>query len=89
MKKLLIGAVSAVALSFAFAAMPATAAPNASDFCKAFNDFGVTHGQCTSHFSGGDSLPVTRCKIIKKYFLAFFNANWKNIGDCVSDARHL
>lgn len=88
MKKLLIGAVSAVALSFALGAAPASAAGfNASQFCKDFSDFGVTHGECTSYFAGGNSLPVTNCKFIQDNFPVIFDANWKNLGQCVSETR--
>ena len=91
MKKLLIGAVSAVALSLAFTG-PASATPGASQFCTANGDFGVSHGECTSIlenlFNDGNATPVGVCKFIKVAFPGFFDATWKNLGDCVSDFRH-
>jgi hypothetical protein len=78
-----------LAFALSFTAAPAAAAPNASQFCTANGDFGVTHGECTSFFAGGNSLAVTNCKFIRDNFPAIFDANWKNLGDCVSFMRHL
>jgi len=88
MKKLLIGAVSAVALSFAFAG-GANAAPNWSQFCTDNSDFGLSHGECTSLFNSyynkgkGNNDASAICKDIKLSDPAFFDANWKNHGQCV------
>lgn len=88
--KTIVRSLSAVAVAamISLSATPSQA-QNASQVCKAFNDFGATHGQCTSFFSGGNNTPVTVCKIIRDNFPAFFDANWKNLGQCVKDARHV
>jgi len=93
MKKLLIGAVSAVALSFAFTG-PASALPGVSEFCTANGDFGVSHGRCVSIvqniFNNGNAEEVGICKLLKEVFPDAFDGDpWKNLGDCVSDLRHL
>lgn len=86
MKKLLIGAVSAVALSFALAATPALAG-DASKICKANNDFGLTHGECTSLLAGGNSIAPVACKNYRDTQPALFDAQFKSLGDCVSYVR--
>jgi hypothetical protein len=89
MKKLLIGAVSAFALSFVLAGS-ANAAPNFSQFCKDNNNFGLaSHGDCVSVYSAffnngkGNNDAAALCKNIKDTDPAFFDANWKNVGQCV------
>lgn len=87
MKNLLIGAVSAVALSFAFGAAPASAA-SANSICKDNSDLGfATHGECVSFIN--KDLIVDACKNFKANNPAAFDANYKNLGDCVSSIRHL
>jgi hypothetical protein len=93
MKKLLIGAVSAVALSFAFAVAPTSAAPgfNASKYCTDNGDFAPflsSHGECVRYFTkiadtttSNDA--VAFCKVIQDVDPAFFDSVWKNIGQCV------
>ena len=97
MKKILIGTSAAVALAFAlsFSATTPAQAGDASAFCKANNDFsafsvnGFTHGQCTSFFAGGNSGPVTGCKWLRDNLPLAFDANFKNLGACVSFWRSL
>ena len=90
MKKLLIGAVSAAALSFAFAG-PASALPGVSQFCTANGDFAPalsSHGECVRYFTkifdanpNNDAVAV--CKVIQDVDPAFFDLFFKNIGQCV------
>ena len=88
MKKLLIGAVSAVALSFAFTG-PASADPSFSKFCSDNNDFGYTHGECTSILTGfynkgkGNNDAAAVCRDFRAGSPAFFDAAWGNLGKCV------
>lgn len=85
MKKVLVGAVSAVALSLALAAMPAQAAGlNGSELCKAYNNFGASHGECTSAWESNKGT-VAFCKWAKDTFPAAFDASFKNLGQCVSE----
>ena len=87
MKKFLIGAVSAVALSFAFGAAPASAA-SANSLCKDNNDFGfATHGECVSWIN--KDLIVDACKNYKATNPVAIDASFKNLGDCISQTRHL
>ena len=89
MKKLLIGAVSAIAMSFVLAGS-ANAAPNWSQVCKDNNNFGVSHGECTSILNGfnnkvqGNNDAAAYCKAIKATDPAFFDANFKNVGACIT-----
>lgn len=90
MKKLLIGAVSAVALSFALTGS-AVAAPNWSQFCKDNNIPGYSHGDCTSILNGffnkgqGNNDVAAFCKDLKTGAPAFFDAAWGNVGRCIKD----
>lgn len=94
MKKLLIGAVSAVALSFAFAGS-ASAAPGASQFCTANEDFPwlgfSSHGECVSTFqnlfNNGNADAVGACKFIRSVLPGPFEAFYGNLGRCVSSIR--
>jgi len=89
MKKLAIGALSALALAFAFT--PASAADPINDFCKANNELGLSnHGECVTLLKGkSNNLPPTLCKYLKENYAAIFDANFKNQGDCVSYFRTL
>jgi hypothetical protein len=90
MKKLLIGAVSAAALTLALS-MPASAAPGASQACKVLGDLGLSHGECVSllqaNFNNGNADAVGLCKFTKEFNPALFDALFKNLGDCVSSLR--
>jgi len=91
MKKLLIGAVSAVALTLAFSG-PAAAVPGASQYCTANGDFGLSHGDCVSLienlYNKGNAEEVGVCKLFKEFYPGIFDYYFKNLGDCVSSLRH-
>ena len=90
MKKLLITAASAAALSLPLligATTPALAL-NVSDYCKANNDFGMSHGECVGQLINGN---------IPKFCRAFLDADpvafeaqfgSTSLGACVSTIRH-
>ncbi len=85
MKKLLIGAVSVVALSFAFAGPASADGFNGSEYCTANGDFSwyfSSHGDCTSYFESNRG-SVVWCKLLKDYgYLEYYG--FKNLGQCVA-----
>lgn len=95
MKKVLVATVAAAALTFCFSAAPVTAAPgfNASQYCKSINDAGYSHGDCTSivtkvvNKTGSDDAAAF-CQDLKLEFPDFFDATFKNLGECVSSFHH-
>ena len=95
MKKLLIGAVSAVALSFAFAVAPASADPSFSKYCTDNNDFGLSHGECTSILTAyynkgkGSNDAAALCRDIKVEAPDFFDAAYGNMGKCLKEWKAL
>ena len=94
MKKLLIGAASAVALTLALS-VPASAENYNSKVCKAFGDLGLSHGECTStldvYFGGdrGNDFAVDYCKYLANYYPDDFDLYFKSRGACVSALRKL
>ncbi|MBI1210835.1 MAG: hypothetical protein GC190_05185 [Alphaproteobacteria bacterium] len=91
MKKILFATATAAALTLGFAGAPVSAAPgfNASQYCKSIGDAGYSHGDCTSivtkvvNKSGSDDAAAF-CQDLKLEFPDFFDATYKNLGDCVS-----
>lgn len=92
MKKLLTGAALA-ALILGFSGFVANAAPNWSQACTANSNFGLTHGECSSILNGffndgkGNNDVAAYCKLIKARNPAFFDANFKNVGDCIAKLK--
>ncbi len=81
------------ALILAFGGTAANAAPNWSQACTANNNFGLSHGECTSVLNGyynegkGNNDVAAYCKFIKAQYPAFFDANFKNVGDCIAKLK--
>lgn len=93
MKKLLAAAALA-ALMTGFSGAPAQAAPNWSQFCKSITlPAAYSHGDCTSILNGffnkgqGANDASAFCKDIATGDPAFFDAFFRNHGDCVKQLK--
>lgn len=88
MKKLLLAATTATVLTLGFGVAPASADPNFSQVCTDNDNFGVSHGECTSILNSfnkgnGNNDVSAFCRAIKATDPAFFDANFKNVGQCI------
>ena len=90
MRRKIIGGICALGLTLggsAVLANPAQAAPDVSQFCKAFGDFGSTHGACVSYLQTGN-LTAFIADICREDFVQqFFGAT--NHGQCVKIIKAL
>jgi hypothetical protein len=94
MKKVLLAAVAVTAFAIGAGAGPVSAAPgfNASKWCSANADFGFGHGDCVKivtklvNKSGNDDA-VALCQDFKLEFPDDFDANFKNLGECVNSLK--
>ncbi len=90
MRKLIASALGAAAVAvvpLSLTASPAFADPDISQLCSQNADLGLSHGACVSFIeSNGNSGAIfpSLCKKIQQQFPVFFNAAFKNLGDCVS-----
>jgi hypothetical protein len=93
MKKILIGAAAALALSMSFGT--AYAIPGASQYCTDNGDFGLSHGRCTELVTkifdkSTSNDAVEACKEFEAFYPDDFTAfGFKNRGDCISWLRSL
>jgi hypothetical protein len=65
---------------------------NASQFCEANEDLGVSHGKCVSTvnacFRDGNTGPVCICKFFLYALPDDFYTEFNNLGECISYIRH-
>jgi len=85
-RKRLVGPVAGLGFSMLLALAPmAHAAPDVSQFCTAYNDFGVGHGVCVSVIQTAE-IQQTDSSRLFVYFCSqtFFRNFFPNQGQCVS-----
>lgn len=87
MKKLLIGTITAVGLTVALASGASAANNvNASKYCTANGNFGVSHGECTSivnQAANTGNFTLSLCKQLKVANLLTPILGVSNLGQCV------
>ena len=85
--KTLLALTIAVMLVVASAGIVQAEQWNASKVCKFWEDFFFdTHGDCVSFWEANNG-PVLFCKAWQEFFPDWFEAWFKNLGECISNIR--